>query len=57
MIRILLSVRRFLAKDSGHAMVEYLFMISLILVAAILGITAVGNATLDLFERSRDALP
>lgn len=57
MTRILLNVRRFLVEDSGHAMVEYLFMISLILVAAILGITAVGNATLDLFEKSRDALP
>ena len=57
MTRILPSIRRFLARDSGHAMVEYLFMISLILVAAILGITAVGNATLDLFEKSRDAMP
>lgn len=57
MVRIVHSVRRFLIRDSGHAMVEYLFMISLILVAAILGITAVGNATLDLFTKTKDALP
>jgi len=57
MVYLLMSVRRFLARESGHAMVEYLFMLSLILVAAILGIKLVGTTALDLFETSRDALP
>ena len=57
MVRILLSVRRFLVRESGLAMVEYLFMLSLILVAAILGIKLVGTAALDLFTTTRDALP
>jgi len=57
MIRIVLSVRRFVVRESGHAMVEYLFMISLILVAAILGIKLVGTTALDLFTTTKDALP
>jgi Flp pilus assembly pilin Flp len=57
MVYLLMSVRRFLDRESGHAMVEYLFMLSLILVAAILGIRVVGTTALDLFETSRDALP
>jgi Flp pilus assembly pilin Flp len=57
MIRILLSLRRFLGRESGHAMVEYLFMLSLIIVAAILGVRLVGTTALDLFETTKDALP
>ncbi len=57
MARIVLSVKRFLVGDSGHAMVEYLFMLSLILVAAILGIKVVGTTALDLFTTTKDALP
>jgi Flp pilus assembly pilin Flp len=57
MSRLLLSVRRLLARESAHASVEYLFMLSLILVAVILGIKLVGTTALDLFTRSRDALP
>jgi Flp pilus assembly pilin Flp len=57
MIGILLSVRRFLARESAHATVEYLFMLSLILVAVILGVKLVGTTTLDLFTKTRDALP
>lgn len=57
MVRIVLRVRQFLIRESGHAMVEYLFMISLILVAAILGIKLVGTTALDLFTTTKDALP
>ena len=57
MIRILLSVRRFLARESAHTTVEYLFMLSLILVAVILGVKVVGGTTLDLLTRARDAMP
>ena len=57
MIGILLSVRRFLARESAHATVEYMFMLSLILVAVILGVKLVGTTTLDLFTKTRDALP
>ncbi len=57
MIRILQGVRRFFARESAHATIEYLFMLSLILVAVILGIKLVGTTTLDLFTRTRDALP
>lgn len=57
MVYLLMSVRRFLARESGHAMVEYLFMLSLILVAAILGIKVVGTTALDLFTTTKDALP
>ncbi|MDA0809201.1 MAG: hypothetical protein O2983_04635 [Planctomycetota bacterium] len=57
MSRLLLSVRRLLARESAHASVEYLFMLSLILVAVILGIKLVGTTALDLFTTSRDALP
>ncbi|MFT4557660.1 MAG: Flp pilus assembly pilin Flp [Planctomycetaceae bacterium] len=57
MIRMVLSVRRFLVRESGHAMVEYLFMLSLILVAATLGIKLVGTTAIDLFTTTKDALP
>ena len=57
MVRLLLSVRRFLVRESGHVLVEYLFMLSLILVAAILGIKVVGTTALDLFTTTKDALP
>lgn len=57
MIRILLSVRRFLARESGHAMVEYLFVLSLIIVAAIVGVKVAGDTTLELFTRTKDAMP
>ncbi|MGZ0169583.1 MAG: Flp family type IVb pilin [Planctomycetales bacterium] len=57
MVKILLSIRRFLARESGHAMVEYIFMVSLIIVAAILGVRLVGTTTLDLFETTKNALP
>jgi Flp pilus assembly pilin Flp len=38
-------------------MVEYIFMVSLIIVAAILGVRLVGTTTLDLFETTKNALP
>ncbi|NQV27380.1 MAG: hypothetical protein HQ518_23780 [Rhodopirellula sp.] len=52
-----LSARRFLEKEAGHTMVEYLFMLSLIIVAAILGVRVVGETALDLFTTTRNALP
>jgi Flp pilus assembly pilin Flp len=57
MIRILQNVRRFLDRESGHAMVEYLFMLSLVLLAALIGIGVVGATTLDLFTTSKNAMP
>lgn len=51
------SIRRFLGDDSGHAMVEYLFMLALVIFACLGGIALVGNQTLSLFVRSRNAMP
>lgn len=57
MNQLLQSVRRFLIDQRGHTMVEYLFMLSLVIFAALVGIGIVGDTTLDLFTRSKNALP
>lgn len=57
MDRIRLSVQRFLLDESGHTMVEYLFMLSLVIFAALLGIGVVGDTALDLFQQTKDAMP
>jgi Flp pilus assembly pilin Flp len=57
MHRILLKVRRLLMEESGHTMVEYLFMLSLVIFAALLGIGVVGDTALDLFTRTKNTMP
>lgn len=57
MRKILSGFRRFLTNDSGHTLVEYLFMLSLVIFAALLGIGVVGDSALDLFTRTKNALP
>lgn len=51
------SVRRFFVEDSGHALVEYLFMMMLVIFACLAGIAAVGDQTHNLFKAARDAMP
>jgi Flp pilus assembly pilin Flp len=51
------SVRRFLLSDDGPTTVEYLFMLMLVITAAVGGITILGNFAHDLFITSRDAMP
>ncbi len=50
------SVVRFCKDESGPTAVEYLFMLSLVIFAAMIGITAVGNQTKVLFERSKNKI-
>jgi len=38
-------------------MVEYLFMLSLVIFAAMVGIGIVGDTTLDLFTQTKNAMP
>ena len=57
MRKILLSVRRLLREDGGHTMIEYLFMLSLVIFAALLGIGVVGDTALDLFTQTKNAMP
>lgn len=57
MKRLRLSIRRLLEEDSGHTMVEYLFMLSLVIFAALLGIGVVGDTALDLFQQTKNAMP
>ncbi|MBC8290553.1 MAG: Flp family type IVb pilin [Planctomycetes bacterium] len=47
------SVIRFCRDESGPTAVEYLFMLSLVIFAALIGITAVGNQTKALFDRTK----
>ena len=47
------SVVRFCKDESGPTSVEYLFMLSLVIFAALIGITALGNQTKVLFERTK----
>lgn len=51
------GIVRFLCDDSGHAMVEYLFMLSLVIFACLAGIALVGEQTHTLFKTTRDAMP
>ena len=57
MNKLLQSVRHFLADERGHTMVEYLFMLSLVIFAAMVGIGIVGDTTLDLFTQMKNAMP
>lgn len=57
MKRLRLSIRRLLEEDSGHTMVEYLFMLSLVIFAALLGIGVVGDTALDLFQQTKNTMP
>ena len=54
---ILFSVQRFLRDESGPTMVEYLFMLSLVIFAALVGIEILGNTTLELFTRTKNNMP
>jgi Flp pilus assembly pilin Flp len=57
MLWLLESVERFLLEESGHAVVEYVFMMFLVIFACLAGIALVGNQTEALFQRTRDAMP
>ena len=57
MHELLLSVRRFVLDESGHTLVEYLFMLSLMIFAALIGIGIVGDTALDLFTQTKNAMP
>ncbi len=57
MLWVRASVRRFLLEESGHAVVEYLFMMFLVLFVCLAGIELVGSQTQALFQRTRDAMP
>lgn len=51
------SIIHFLKDESGPTCVEYLFMLSLVIFAAMLGIGLVGTQTKVLFETTKNALP
>ena len=51
------SVRFFLKDESGPTSVEYLFMLSLVIFAAMIGIRLIGDQTKALFEVTKNALP
>jgi len=51
------SIRRFLRDESGPTAIEYSFMLSLIVFAALTGITIVGETTLGLFNQTKDTMP
>ena len=57
MLWIRASVHNFLLEESGHAVVEYLFMMFLVIFVCLAGIELVGNQTHALFQRTRDAMP
>jgi Flp pilus assembly pilin Flp len=57
MLWVRASVRRFLLEESGHAVVEYLFMMFLVIFVCLAGIELVGSQTQALFQRTRDAMP
>jgi pilus assembly protein Flp/PilA len=51
------SIRRFLVNEDGPTSVEYLFMLMLVITAAVGGITILGNFAHSLFIATRDAMP
>ncbi len=51
------SVRKFCCDEGGTTAIEYLFMLSLVIFAAMIGISLVGQQTKVLFDRTKDALP
>ena len=50
------SVVRFCRDESGPTAVEYLAMMSLIIFAVIIAVTAIGNETKALFDRSKNKI-
>jgi Flp pilus assembly pilin Flp len=50
------SVVRFCKDESGPTSVEYLFMLAMVIFAAMIGITAVGNQTKALFDRTKNKI-
>lgn len=57
MKRLRHGVLRFLSDDSGPTCVEYLFMLALVVFAALAGATILGNTTKELLDRARDRMP
>ena len=51
------SVRKFCWDDDGTTAVEYLFMLSLVIFAALIGISLIGQQAKVLFDRTKDAMP
>lgn len=51
------SVQNFLKEESGPTCVEYLFMLALVVFAAMAGIRLIGGQAKTLFETSRNAMP
>lgn len=50
------SVARFCRDESGPTSVEYLFMLSLVIFAALIGINALGAQTKVLFDRTKNKM-
>jgi len=50
-------VLKFLSDDSGPTCVEYLFMLALVVFAALAGATLLGGTTKELLDRARDRMP
>ncbi len=57
MREFLQSVQNFLKDESGPTCVEYLFMLSLVIFAAMVGIRLIGDQTKALFEVTKNAVP
>ncbi len=57
MSTLLQQVSRFLYEEDGTAATEYAVMLSLIIVAAMPSITALGEKVRDIFQEVADSLP
>lgn len=50
-------LKRFLIEDAAITSIEYLFMLSLVIFACMIGIGLVGTKTLAFFELTRSRMP
>ncbi len=50
-------LKRFLVEDAAITSIEYLFMLSLVIFACMIGIGLVGTKTLAFFELTRSRMP
>ncbi len=57
MRQFITSIRRFLVSEDGPTTVEYAVMAGFIITVCVVGITAVGQATLGLYTTSTDQMP
>ena len=56
MRRFAQKIRRLLADTDGATAIEYAMLVGLIFLVVLTAITAVGQATTDSFEYSRDSI-